>query len=365
MHMADALISPAVGGVMWGATAVTAAYSGRKVRTTLDESKIPLMGVAGAFVFAAQMLNFTIPGTGSSGHLVGGLILAILLGPHAAFLVIASILTVQALFFGDGGLLALGANIINMGFMSVYIAYPLIYRRIVGNALTPARWKVILGSVLASVIGLQLGALAVVLETWASGISELPFTTFLWLMLPIHLAIGAVEGLVTAVVVLFVLQAQPELLASNAAGKPLGKVRLRPVLIGLAVAAVIAGGVGSWFASTHADGLEWSIAKVTGTEEGLRNTDRAHEAAADLQQKTAILPDYTFKEDATAGGEVAAADEAPAWPAVDAGTSVAGVVGGLMVLAVVVAVGFALRRRSAMHPGAGAQAEGPGAGRSS
>ncbi len=80
---------------------------------------IPLMGVLGAFIFAAQMINFTIPGTGSSGHLGGGMILAILLGPHAAFLVMASVLTVQALFFADGGLLALGCNIWNLGVLSL------------------------------------------------------------------------------------------------------------------------------------------------------------------------------------------------------------------------------------------------------
>jgi len=107
MHMADALMSPAVGGAMWAATAATTAYCAKKVREEVDESKIPLMGVAGAFIFAAQMLNFTIPGTGSSGHLGGGLILAVLLGPEAAFLVMASVLGVQALFFADGGLLAI------------------------------------------------------------------------------------------------------------------------------------------------------------------------------------------------------------------------------------------------------------------
>ena len=91
------------------------------------------MGVAGAFVFAAQMLNFAIPGTGSSGHLGGALLLAILLGPEAAFLVMASILAVQALFFADGGLLALGCNIFNLGFFPAFVAYPLVYRRIVGD----------------------------------------------------------------------------------------------------------------------------------------------------------------------------------------------------------------------------------------
>jgi len=104
MHMADALISPAVGGAAWAATAGLTVYSARKLKQEMDDRKLPLMGVLGAFVFAAQMINFTIPATGSSGHLGGGMMLAILLGPYAAFLTMASILTVQALFFADGGL---------------------------------------------------------------------------------------------------------------------------------------------------------------------------------------------------------------------------------------------------------------------
>src|SRR5674476_993267 len=208
--MADALISPAVGGVLWGATAVTVAYSARKVRNELDESKIPLMGVAGAFVFAAQMLNFAIPGTGSSGHLGGALILAILLGPEAAFLVIASVLAVQALFFADGGLLALGCNIFNLGFFPAFIAYPLIYQKLVGER--PTQGRILLGAMAAAILSLQMGAFGVVMETWFSGISELPFTTFVLMMQPIHLAIGIVEGLVTATVGAFVWKARPEIL---------------------------------------------------------------------------------------------------------------------------------------------------------
>ena len=90
------------------------------------------MGVPGAFIFAAQMINFTIPATGSSGHLGGGMILAILLGPYAAFLMIASAITVQSFFFADGGLLALGCNIINLGGFPCFIAYPLIYKKLAG-----------------------------------------------------------------------------------------------------------------------------------------------------------------------------------------------------------------------------------------
>jgi cobalt/nickel transport system permease protein len=249
--------------------------------------------------------------------------------------------------------LALGCNIINMGFIPIFIAYPLIYRKIVGDGASPSRGRIIVGSLLASVIGLQLGAFAVVLETTVSGISALPFTTFLLMMLPIHLAIGAVEGVVTAVVVLFVLQAQPELLARSATGKPLGGLRLKPVLIGLGVVAVVAAVSLSWFASSYSDGLEWSIAKVTGTEEELESGGSAQAAAAGLQERTAILPDYGFKQGEAAGDEAGgaaaqpAAEEEPAWPAVDAGTSVSGLVGGAIVAAVVALIGFVLYRRSA------------------
>ena len=335
MHMADALLSPAVGGVMWAATGATVAYSARKVREDLDESKIPLMGVAGAFVFAAQMVNFTIPGTGSSGHLGGALLLAILLGPEAAFLVMASILAVQALFFADGGLLALGCNVFNLGFFPAFVAYPLVYRRIVGDGPALARRRVGAGSLIAGSVGLQLGALGVVLETTASGVSELSFWSFVLLMLPIHLAIGVVEGLVTAAVVLFVYRAQPELLARSAARKPLGGLRLKPVLVGLAVAALVVGGALSWFASANPDGLEWSIAKVTGAEEELRADSPPHDTAAKTQKRTAMLPDYAVKGSEASGAEVGA------------GTSLSGVVGALIVLAVAGALGFALRRRSA------------------
>lgn len=342
MHMADALLSPAVGGTMLVATGATAVYCAKKVKADLDQSTIPLMGVLGAFVFASQMLNFSIPGTGSSGHFGGGMLLAILLGPYAAFLVMASVLGVQALFFADGGLLALGANLFNLGFFPAFIAYPLIYRRIVGN--DPKRNRLVAGAVAAAVTGLLLGAFGVVLETTASGMSELPFGTFVAAMLPIHLAIGLVEGLVTAGVVLFVKSARPELLDRVSARRTLGGLDLKPVLVGLVIAAVVAGGALSWFASSSPDGLEWSIAGVTGAREIERAGSDVHGALASLQDKTAFLPDYSFK--AAAGSETAAGEE-PAWPAVDAGTSIAGIVGGAITLVVAVLIGFALKKRGA------------------
>ena len=116
MHMADALLSPAVGGAMTVVSAAAIGYAVKKIsRDGLDEKKIPLMGVMGAFVFAGQMINFTIPGTGSSGHIGGGVLLAALLGPYPALIALASVLLIQCLLFADGGLLAYGCNVFNMG----------------------------------------------------------------------------------------------------------------------------------------------------------------------------------------------------------------------------------------------------------
>jgi cobalt/nickel transport system permease protein len=347
MHMADALISPAVGGTMWVVSGGLLVFCARKVKESLRDNLVPMMGVLGAFIFAAEMINFSIPGTGSSGHLGGGLILTVLLGPYAAFLVMASVLTVQAFFFADGGLLALGCNIFNLGFYPAFVAYPLIYRAIVkGQFGTSRAW---VGAIIAAVVGLQLGAFSVVLETKASGISELPFGTFALMMLPIHLAIGVVEGLATAAVVSFVARARPEALqTAPSAG---ASVSLRPVLIGLAIVAVGMGGVASWFASTYPDGLEWSMAKVSGKEELESPGAGIHERLAKVQEKTAFLPDYGFKSaeaapETAAPAEHAAAAKPEPWPAVNAGTSVAGIVGGLMTLALACLIGIALRARS-------------------
>jgi cobalt/nickel transport system permease protein len=339
MHMADALISPAVGGTAWAVTAGLIAYSAKKVQTELDERKVPLMGVLGAFVFAAQMINFTIPGTGSSGHLGGGLMLAILLGPYAGFLTMASILTIQALFFGDGGLLALGCNILNMGFYTCFITYPLLYKRLVRSK--PSQGRIFWGAMLAAVVGLQLGAFSVVLETLASGISELPFQTFVLLMQPIHLAIGIVEGLITAAVILFVWKARPEIIENAASSRPIGRVSIRRVIVGLIAVTVLTGGILSWFASSHPDGLEWSMFRASGREE-LTTRERLHESLAKLQEKTALFPDYGWKEPAAA--ETRPETAAPAWPAVNGGTTAAGLVGALFTLALAGLIGFGLSR---------------------
>ena len=353
MHMADALLSPAVGGTLWAATAGTIAYSSRKVKAELDDRKVPLMAVLGAFIFAAQMINFTIPGTGSSGHLGGGLILAALLGPYAAFITIASVLTVQALFFADGGLLALGCNIFNLGIFPCFLAYPLIFKPLTGDSPTPGR--ILAGSLIGAVVGLQLGALGVVLETTFSGISSLPIGAFLLLMQPIHLAIGLVEGVVTAAVVTFVWKARPELLSARS----IGVLSLRKVLVGLALTGLVTGGALAWFASAHPDGLEWSIAGVTGKGELDAPEEGLHSWLAKLQDKTAFLPGYGFKP----SGEESGAPSVAAWPAVDPGTSVSGLVGGLLTLGLTLLIALALkamsktgRKRSPPGSGDGKQA---------
>ena len=344
--MADALISPAVGGTMWAVSAVLIGYSCKKIKEEADDRKIPLMGVLGAFIFAAQMINFTIPATGSSGHLGGGMILSILLGPAAAFLVMASVLLVQALFFADGGLLALGCNIFNLGFFTCFIAYPLVYKKIAGSNLSSKR--IMLGATIAGIIGLQLGAFGVVLETVFSGISELPFGVFVMMMQPIHLGIGIVEGLVTSLVVVFVLKARPEIL--NAAGQsaPLGDVNIKKVILYLILAAAVIGGALSWFASANPDGLEWAMFKTSGKEE-LESRGKVHSSLSAVQEKTAFLPDYGFKKSehipaAETKNEPESAS-AEKWPAVDAGTSVSGLVGGVLTITIAFLFGFLLKRK--------------------
>jgi cobalt/nickel transport system permease protein len=369
MHMADALISPLVGGTMWAATAGVVAYSLRKVQTAMDNRKIPLMGVAGAFIFAAQMINFSIPATGSSGHLGGGLLLAALLGPYAGFLAMAAVLAIQALFFADGGLLAYGCNVFNLGFFTCFLAYPLLYRRIMRKGFTPRR---LLGAALVSaVLGLQLGSFGVVLETLFSGKTELPFGAFVLLMQPIHLAIGLVEGLVTAAVLTFVWKTSPEILDRAAEGRQLGRTALGKVLAGLVLAAALAGGLLSWFASADPDGLEWAILKTAGVTE-LETGGSVQETLAGIQSQTAFLPDYGFKTGESAENSalslesiqeesqgLAGEETREVWPAVSTGTSVAGLVGGGMTLALASLLGWviALFKKRQRQTGEGHGAE--------
>ncbi len=348
MHMADALLSPAVAGTMYVASVSAAGVSIYKLKkqerlgSEATAKRLPTMAVMSALVFAGQMINYTIPGTGSSGHLCGGLMLTATLGPWAAFLSMIVILAIQSLFFADGGLMALGANVWNMAFYGCFVGYYLIYRPIMNARWGTRRLRLVLASVLGCVLTLQLGAFSVVLETSASGITALPFGAFVALMQPIHLAIGLVEGLVTSAVLLFVEETRPELLYGEADSAARGRLSVKATLLILALVTALVGGCFSLMASGNPDGLEWSL---FGNEEGGYSTNMgldeenygvssgAADAAAAVQEKTAFLPDYAFAADS----------ENPA------GTSVSGLVGSAMVAALAAGVclvgGFFRRKK--------------------
>lgn len=320
MHMADALVSATVGGCFWVLSGGSLAGCSRKLRREANDAQVPLMGVLGAFVFAAQMVNFAIPGTGSSGHLGGGLLLAVLLGPQAAVLVMGSVLMMQALFFADGGLLAFGCNLFNMGILPAFVAYPLVYRPLARRG-----W---LGgaAVLGSLAALQLGALAVALETMLSGLAGLPFKPFLLSMLAIHLPIGLVEGIVTAALLRFVGKARPALMETrmDAPG--------RGLLAGFLALAMLAGGMLSWAASDKPDGLEWSLAGTSKQVEPAAPSTGLRQIFHRLQQRTSVLPAYAFPEP----GEGALKR---------AGTSLSGLLGGALTLGLITCAGWLVARR--------------------
>lgn len=324
MHMADALLAPGVAGVMYACSAVAAGRSVHKLNQQPDDKAVPVMGVMGAFVFAAQMINFTIPGTGSSGHLCGGMLLTAIVGPYAAFLTMIGVLLIQCLLFADGGLMALGANVWNMAFYGCFVG-ALIWRAFMRKGIT--RKKIIAASLLGCVLTLQLGAFSVTLETLASGITELPFTAFLAVMQPIHLAIGLVEGAVTAAVLVFLQEARPSLLwQAESADSQKQPMTLRGVLGVMAVLAAVTAGLLSLFASAFPDGLEWSLQRLTGSTE-LEATGSVQAFFARIQSLTALLPDYNL-----AGSESAA------------GGSAAGLIGAAVVLAAVVLLGKIIKK---------------------
>lgn len=291
--MADALVSPAVAGVAGIVSGALVVVAARKIKNRLAENIVPLMGVMGAFIFAAQMVNFSIPGTGSSGHIVGGVLLAALLGPWAAFITLTSVLIIQCLIFADGGLMALGCNIFNMAVCACLIAYPLVFKPLMKYPATVG--KFIWVSVLTCVISLELGALAVTVETEASGITVLPMQQFLLFMIPIHLPIGIGEGLATATVLYFVQKYKPELLKQVRQPAPdnSGKVRFGKAALIFAILALIVGGTFTWTASSNPDGLEWSVLNVTGeTEPAISISSNSYDMARNIQEKTAVMPDY-------------------------------------------------------------------------
>ena len=327
MHMADALLSPAVGIALDVVSVGAIAFAVTKVKKDeFSDKKIPLMGIAGALVFAGQMINFTIPGTGSSGHIGGGILLAGLLGGVPAFLSLAAVLIIQCLFFADGGLLALGCNIFNMGVIPCLIVYPLMFKPILKGGTDAKRLSI--ASVASVIVGLTLGAFCVTLQTLLSGITELPFGTFVGLMIPIHLAIGLVEGIVTAAILVFVCKMRPEIVDAALKGERLGSaVSIKRVAIVLVALTVVVGGALSLAASSNPDGLEWAIAGIIGEDSELEAEGGVYDGAAAVQEGTAFLPDYAFPDSESA-----------------AGTTVSGIVGCAITFALAGAAGLVIQK---------------------
>ncbi len=334
MHMADALVSPLVGTAFWIVSGTLVGYSANKITEENDKTKTPLMGVLGAFIFAAQMINFTIPGTGSSGHLGGGLLLAVLLGPYRAFITLASVLIIQSLLFADGGVMALGCNIFNLGFFPAYIAYPFIYRLLAGKSDSPRRHAA--GCITATTAGVLLGSFSVILQTTLSGITELPFNIFALFMLPIHCVIGVVEGVATWTVLSFVARTEPGPLKREEPSE-----QPRALFTILTITALLIGGIAPWFASSHPDGLEWSVKKVNRSGE-MHNSDKTlHELFYLVQQRLALFPDYSLKK-----SEPALENKYAESFTLKIETTFAGIVGTLAVLVTAGVTGMVLGRKN-------------------
>lgn len=312
MHIPDGFLSTPVALLMWVVAIVAVAYALRRVSRDLDERKVPLFGVLAAAIFAGQMLNFSVTG-GTSGHLLGAAIACILVGPWAAVLALACVVGTQALLFQDGGLLALGANIVNMAVIGVSVAYAVYgtVRRLAGDR----PWSTVVAGFAAAWASIVIASLACALELAVSGTS--PANVAVPAMGGIHMLIGIGEGLITVGAVALLYAARPDLLGARK-GEAAGN---RGILVGgLVLALVLA--VLSPLASSHPDGLEW-VAEQRGF------LDFARESPYRL------IPDYVFP---------GISNEAIA-------TIVAGIVGLLIVFGIATAVAASRRRRgSAQNP---------------
>lgn len=301
LHIPDGFLSLPISALSWLLTIVLIAVAVRRTEGELGERQVPLMGVMAAFIFAAQMINFPVAG-GTSGHLLGGALAAIALGPWAGMLVMASVVGVQGLLFQDGGLVVMGANILNMGLLTALIGYGL-YRGVIGQS----RGVRLAVAGFAAWISVMAGALGTSLQLWLSGTARLDIV--MPAMLGVHALIGIGEALITVAALSFILRTRPDLLgeAEEVRG---GRGW---VVAGLATALVVV--LLSPFASVSPDGLERVAIDLGFMNQG---ADAAYQ----------ILPDYTVP----LLGETALS------------TILAGAMGALAVAAVTVFVVRLLRR---------------------
>lgn len=303
LHIPDGFLSLAISLIFWAITAVTVGIAISRTNKSLGEKQIPLMGVMAAFIFAAQMLNFPVAG-GTSGHFLGGALAAIVLGPWAAILVMTAVIAVQGLLFQDGGLLVMGANIFNMGLLTAAIGYGL-YRAASGGS-KGVRYAV---AGFGAWIAVIASAFVTSLQLWLSGTSQLQIV--LPAMLGVHVLIGIGEAVVTVAALTFIEQTRPDLLNEKSTAEKGGRGWIYAGVV-IALLAVFL----SPLASAFPDGLERVAENVGFLGQG---------QSAPYQ----ILPDYTIPF----LGETALS------------TIVAGAVGALVLLGLMIVVGNMLRRK--------------------
>lgn len=240
LHIPDGFLSLPVSLVCWLVTLLILSLAVRYTGHIFDESLAPLAGIMAAFVFAAQMLNFPVAG-GTTGHLLGGVLVAITLGPWLGMLVMTAVIALQALLFQDGGLVVMGANILNMGLLTTLIGFGL-FRSVAGRS----RGLRLGTAAVAAWLSVMAGALATALQLWLSGTADLAFVVPA--MLGVHVFIGVGEALITVAALGFIMQVQPALLGGSPKG---GRGWIVP---GFALALAVA--LLSPWAATDPDGLE-------------------------------------------------------------------------------------------------------------
>ena len=236
MHIPDGFLNPTVWGTMDAVALPAVVFLAKRAQKTFNHHKIPLMGVMGAFVFAAQMINFPV-GNGTSGHLVGGALLSFTLGPAAAAIVMTAILATQALVFQDGGILALGANVFNMAIAGVLAGY-LPYLLFRGNKI---------GVFTGGMLSVLTSAVLALVEILLSGV-PMP-SGILLVSLALFVVSGVIEGAITLVVVQSLERINRGFL------RPTSALPVRGAMV-LAGSAVFLAVIGILFASTHPDGLQ-------------------------------------------------------------------------------------------------------------
>jgi cobalt/nickel transport system permease protein len=206
MHIPDGFLSNEVWAGMWLVSLLILALAVNKVNKKLDEKNIPMLGVLAAFIFAVQMLNTPVAG-GTSGHMLGGVLAAIILGPMTASIIMACVFIVQGIFFADGGLTALGANMFDMGFVGTICCY---YIYVVISKVLKGSLGFYGGAAVAAWLSVVLASIATSLVIVFSGTS--PLMIILPAMIAVHSIIGIIEAALTVFVIKFIAKTRPDLL---------------------------------------------------------------------------------------------------------------------------------------------------------